>query len=125
MKRQFVAVGLALTMVFSQGGQAFAVSASITPATQSHAHNVASHWWLGWGDTSPFNVLFDYGDGYGLYWSSTTLRSYYATYGFSPCPGDPTLYYQSLSVFDGYHYPYYNGYAVSYSSARESQGSPC
>jgi hypothetical protein len=106
---------------------AFAASATVNPVSQTHAHNVSSHWTLSWGNTSPFHVIFAYGDGFGLLWQNTTLVSASPSYGFSPCPGDPTTYTQVLNVYDGWVNSTggYKGFASDPSTAHEATGTPC
>jgi hypothetical protein len=127
MKRRMAAITLALGLVFSSNGSALAASADINPYSQTHPHNQASHWTLTWGTTSPYHVEFYYGDGAVTVWQNTTVKTYYATRGFSPCPGDPTTYYQWLKVWDGWNNSTgtFRGYADDTGWSREAQGSPC
>jgi hypothetical protein len=127
MKRRIAAATAAILLAATMSTSVFAASANISPATQSHAHNVASHWSLSWGSTSPYHVIFSYGNGYGLLWQNTTIVSASEYYTFSPCPGDPATYHQQLDVYDGWNNTNgtYKGYANDTSSATESTGTPC
>lgn len=123
MRRGLLSFVLAVGLVVSTVGAAGAVSAQISPATQSHAHNVASHWTGSWTGRAAFHTEFDYGDGYYTpYDGSSTSKAY--THGFSPCPGDATTYYQLLQVWDNIGHGS-SLYASSTSSAHENAGSPC
>lgn len=113
-----IAAILASLCLLASASNAFAISASISPSSQSHSYGSASHWNLAWGGYSPFEVLFEYGDGVGRYWSSTTLTSYYDTYTFWPCSS--TQFHQSLKVWDSQ-----SGYAYTTSTATEAGGGGC
>jgi hypothetical protein len=70
-----------------------------------------------------FHTEFDYGDGFFTpYDGALTSKSY--TYGFSPCPGDPTTYYQLLQVWNNIGHGS-SLYASSTSSSHENSGTPC
>jgi hypothetical protein len=114
-----LAIGLAAS---SSVGSATAISASILPGYQTHPHNVAAHWTGSWSGRSPFYTEFYYGDNL-MTWVQGPATSHAYTHGYSPCPGDPTLYYQELDVFDNWPGP--GNLTIATSSARESQGSPC
>ena len=117
MKKSIAAILASLCLLVS-ASNAFAISASIGPSSQSHGYGVASHWNLAWGGSSPFEVLFAYGDGVGRYWPSTTLTNYSDHYTFWPC--NSTLYHQTLKVWDSQ-----SGYAYTSSTATESGGGGC
>jgi hypothetical protein len=125
MKRPFLALMLAIALVMGSSGSTLAVSVSISPSYQSHAHMVSSHWTTSWSGTSPYHVQFWYGDGFVALTESTTATWLPRTHMFAPCPGEPELYYQTLQVWDGYYYPYYSTFNFTTSSAREPAGGAC
>lgn len=125
MKTKLFSALVAVAIAASVGvASVYAVSASITPATQSHAHNVSSHWTGSWSGRTNFHAEFDYGDGSPvvIYDGASTSRSY--SHIFSPCPGDSTTFYQTLQVWDNVGHGS-SLLATSTSSATESAGTPC
>jgi hypothetical protein len=129
MKRHLRLLPFAAILSLAMATATLAASASITPASQSHAHNVSSHWTLAWGTTSPYHVLFAYGDpgGNGLLWQNTNVVSGSANWTYSPCPGEQTTFTQWLNVYDGWNNTtgHYKGFASDSSTAHEASGSPC
>ncbi len=119
--------GLLLSLAFAS--TTLAASANVTPATQTHAHNVSSHWTLSWGTTSPYHVIFAYGDAGndGLLWQNTTLVGSSTSWTFSPCPGEATNFTQVLNAYDGWvnSTGHYKGLATDSSTAHENSGAPC
>lgn len=77
-----------------------------------------SNWTLTWSGYSPYEVLFDHGDGTGVYWPSTTLTSSNQSYTFYPCVG--TTFRQYLNIWDAHGNP-----GGDDSHATEGGGSPC
>lgn len=75
-----------------------AISAGISPSLQTGTSPYTANWNLSWSGSSPFEVLFSYGDGGGLYWPSTTSTSHNASRLFTTCVDKN--YYQALSVED-------------------------
>ncbi len=118
MRRSILSVALAAVLVAAAASPVVAASAYITPTTQSHAHGVASHWSLSWGGYSPYTVVWDRGDGSGLYWASTTSTSYPDSHVFYPCT--TTRFHQYLNVWDSHNNP-----AQDDSYATENGGNPC
>lgn len=116
--RKSVAAIFAPLCLLGSASNVVAVSSNIYPTTQSHAYGVASHWTLSWGSYSPYEVLFHYGDGYALYWASTTRTGSSQSYTFWPCVTH--TYHQMLQVWDGH-----DSYAVDNSYATEHSGGPC
>ena len=123
MRRSFISLFLAVALLTLAGSPALAVSANINPATQSHAHNVSSSWTGSWTGRVSFDTIFWYGDGTGLEVVTNNLSRNYS-HGYSPCPGDPTTYYQLLQVWDNVGHGT-ELYASSTSSAHENSGTPC
>ena len=99
------------------------ISASISPSTQTHAHNVASSWTGSWTGNTPFHVEFWYGDGFVTTTDLTNSHSKAYTHVFAPCPGEATTYTQTLNVWDSWPGPGYFTYKNSVS--HEAAGSPC
>lgn len=123
MRRSFISLFLAVALLTLAGSPALAVSANINPATQTHAHNVASSWTGSWTGRISFDTIFWYGDGTGLEVVTNNLsRNYSHTY--SPCPGDATTFYQQLQVWDNVGHGT-SLYASSTSSTHENAGTPC
>lgn len=120
MRGRLLSLLPAIVFVFAQAGSASAASATISPHSQSHAFGVASSWSLSWGNATPFDVNFYYGDGIVYVSSGTSSRSTTRTHTYWPCPGEPTSYSQWLRVWDTY-----NAYADDNSTAHENSGSPC
>ena len=125
MRRITFAIALALTLVASLPGPVGATTANISPASQSHGHNVISSWNLSWSGRLDYHVKFEYGQyGATLENLDTTDTSRFTQWGFSPCPGDPTNYNQVLSVWDNVgHSP--GNKATDTSTAHEDAGNPC
>lgn len=123
MRRGLSSLVVAVCVVFASASAVTAISAAITPATQSHAHNVASHWTGSWTGRVEFDALFQYGDGTQLeIITSSTSHSYSHT--FSPCPGDAITFPQLLEVWDNVGHGS-SLFASSTSTATESAGTPC
>ncbi len=124
MRRAALSLVLASALVMSAAvGPAAAISASISPATQNHAHNVFSHWTGSWAGRTAFHTEFYYGDGWvTVYDGSSTSKAY--SHLYSPCPGEQTTFYQLLQVWDNIGHGS-SLYASSTSSAHENSGSPC
>lgn len=124
MRRTALSLVLAGGLIMSAAvGPAAAVSASIAPATQSHTHNVSSHWTGSWTGRTNFHTEFNYGDTFFTAYDGA-LKSKSYTYLFSPCPGDQTTFYQWLRVWDNIGHGT-SLYASSTSSSQESSGIPC
>jgi hypothetical protein len=124
MRRGLLPFVFALSLALAAVGPAAATTAAITPQTQSHAHNVDSHWTGTWSGRTSFDATFYYGNGYGLE-IVTTATSHAYSYSFSPCPGDPTTYYQGLYVWDNTGHSGTHLEGLSTSTASENSGSPC
>lgn len=75
-----------------------AASAGISPSLQTGTSPYTANWSLSWGGSSPFEVLFSYGDGYGLFWPSTSSTNYNANRTFTTCVDKN--YYQALAIED-------------------------
>ncbi len=111
-------VSLAAALLMASTSPATATTASITPASQTHTHGVASHWTVSWTGKSPYTWSFDFGDGFYTYGNGVTYTSRQIGYTFWPC--STTRFQQSLVVDDA------NGIrGVSSGYATEAGGSPC
>ncbi len=118
-----VAAGALLVAVASAPVGATAISAKISPSTQSHAHNVASNWTGSWTGNLPFHIEFWYGDGFVTTTDLTSSHSKAYTHLFAPCPGEATTYTQTLNVWDSWPGPGF--FTFVHSVAHEATGSPC
>lgn len=99
---------------------AFATTASISPATQSHAYGVLSSWTLIWSGQSAYKVNFTYGDGGSWSVVNTTATSEGRTHHFYPC--STTTFSQSLKIYQpGNSTPT----ASSSSTSHETGGGAC
>jgi hypothetical protein len=116
MKRVLV-IPLALALLAVTAPAASAVSAQISPTSQSRAHGQTAQWTLSWGHTGPYNVQFKYGDGGQRNWTNTSLTGSNASRVFMPCSN--TVYTQTLKVTDSY------GTAETQSTTTVTGGSPC
>lgn len=123
MRRGLLSLLLTAALMLSAAGPVGAVSANIAPATQSHPHNVSSSWTGSWTGRVNFDTRFWYGDGIGREVVTANLNYPYSR-RYSPCPGDPTTYYQLLEVLDNVGHGS-SLYASSTSSTHESAGTPC
>jgi hypothetical protein len=114
--RRIWAVVLALALSLAMTTNAFAVSATISPHSQSHVHGSASSWTLTWGGTGPYDVYFWYDIHYGASWwlTNTYTTSKQLSHSFVPCRS--TTFYQELDNYDAY------GLAADTSSATEAGG---
>ena len=126
MKRGLLSVSLAVLFVLSNSGVATAVSANISPHSQSHPFGQASSWTATWGDNSPYNVVFhpdtanpglDEFARYGLPTLDHPQSYHLHSMAFYPCT--QTTYTQQLVVDDKY------GSATHFSTATEGRGNPC
>lgn len=121
MKRFITAIALALTIAFGSSGIVSAISANISPSTQSHAHGVKSNWTLTWGGSQPFSVYFwyDVDSVPSWYWhiSNTATTSKALSTAFYPC--STATIRQQLQVYDQ------GGVAAKTSYATEQGGNPC
>ena len=124
MQRMLLALGLAACLAVLSAVPVGATTADISPSSQSHAHNVASHWTASWSGRLLFNVDWEYGDGNGISGNATNVVEFGLTYGWSPCPGDQTNYTQTLSVWDNITHGSSN-FASDTSTAHENAGNPC
>jgi hypothetical protein len=124
MRRTALSLVLAGGLIMSAAvGPVAATTATVTPLTQTHAHNVSSHWTGSWTGRTNFHTEFDYGDTfYTPYDGALTSKSY--SYLFSPCPGDQTTFYQLLQVWDNVGHGA-SLYAAQSSSSHENSGTPC
>lgn len=75
-----------------------AASAGVSPSLQSGTSPYNANWSLTWGGSAPFEVLFSYGDGNGLWWPSTYSTSYNANRTFATCVDKS--YFQALAIED-------------------------
>ncbi|MEA2621851.1 MAG: hypothetical protein QOH61_761 [Chloroflexota bacterium] len=123
MRRALLSLALAASLVMAVAAPVGAVSANIAPATQTHSHNVLSHWTGSWTGRANFDTLFWYGDGTGVEVVTANLNRAYS-HLYSPCPGDPTNYFQLLEVYDNIGHGS-SLYASSTSSTHENSGTPC
>jgi hypothetical protein len=94
------AVLVAASLIFSMVGTTLAAGASISPASQSHAHAVKSTWTLTWSGYTPYEVHFSYGDGFVLNNASTAEVSKVTSHTFFPCV--KTTYHQFLNIWDSH-----------------------
>ena len=121
MRRFITATVLALTMALATSGVVSAITASISPGYQNHAHGVASHWNLSWGGTQPFDVYFIYdvihAPTWGWWINGTATTSKSLSVAFYPC--STTNFQQQFTVYDMYNS------AVRTSHAYENGGNPC
>jgi exo-beta-1,3-glucanase (GH17 family) len=74
-------------------------SNSLSPATQSHAHGVASQWSGSWSGTGPFSWTLYHGDGTSTSAANVAYTSHtFPTYAFFPCT--TTTFTQHTRVTD-------------------------
>jgi hypothetical protein len=113
------ATGLLLT-----AGPALALTTSIAPPSQTHAHGVASSWSLHWGGIPPYHVQFAFGDGFGIIIENTTTTSSGPVYTFYPCT--TRTFHQTLTVFDGWNEANHTYLNVQQSTSTSQEGGgPC
>lgn len=96
--RTFTGIALSAVLVLSQVQPALgAATGSISPGYQTQAYGVASNWSTSWGQISPFDQYFCYGDGSPCPERlNTTSRSRSYSRTFYPCVR--TSYRQTLYV---------------------------
>jgi hypothetical protein len=113
---RIVAVLAALLLSVVLATNVLAVSAVISPTTQTHTHGSSSHWDLSWGGSGPFDVYFWYNTSGGVSWSlvntNTTTKS--LSHVFTPCV--TTTFHQELDNYDSL------GFAATTSTAKENGG---
>lgn len=120
-RRTLAGLALCLSLVVANASPVSATASGfISPASQYHAHGVASHWSTGWGQVAPYDQYFCYGDGTPcVVLNNTTLTSRGYSHTFYPCQYKnftQTLYVKELST---------GSYGYAFSSAAEGGGSPC
>lgn len=117
---RLVGRALVFTALLSLMGSApaAAISVNTTPESQSHNHGVASSWSLNWGGNDPFDVLFQYGDGYFVGWTNTNATNKSKSHTYFPC--NDTTFQQRLEVNDDA-----TAYAIDLTEAFENGGNPC
>lgn len=99
---------------------AFATTAVITPATQSHSYGTLSTWSAVWSGQSSYKVSFAYGDGGSFSLANTTTTSANLNHHFYPCTS--TTYTQQLKIYQpGSTFVTASGTSTS----RETGGSGC
>lgn len=97
MRRRAVASIMAVLILVLATGPALAISAAVSPSYQSRAYGQTAIWGAGWGEHSPYDVTWKYGDGATWSRTNTTLVSQGFSRAFFPCPYAKT-YYQNLWV---------------------------
>lgn len=86
LRRSLATFAMVIVLAASAGPAAALNNMGITPATQSHAHGVASNWTAAWGGQATFDEHFSYGDGSSASWIlNTTLTSKGFSHTFWPC----------------------------------------
>ena len=119
MRRILVSLAATTLGIALLAGPVLALSVSISPSTQSHAHGVASSWTGSWSGSPPYSVVFHYGDGTSDPLGNVTITSKGFTHTFSPCT--TTQFTQDLAVSDQVHDIPFHGH----STATETGGNPC